>query len=401
MNAFFQLVWQHPLRAEQAAPVAKWPIGILGVLWVTLLSGGIWLSLEAGPRSQFEQPDLPSVTRELDWLESAIVSMADETPAANMDAGWKANRTEVAPATGPTTAIGTLNLMEEPNGVEFAEQEQTIGNLDETEWGALAEISGLQSRLTLQTGQPQIGQPLLVKLELRNSGDKPTEFDPQKYAPFRVLRVDVPRPDLPPPFIGVESQTAGKTDTLQPGETKVLWENIDVSELFLLNEVREYEVFAEGGEWAMQTTWRDSNRLRVTLLPGALPPRQQLIEALLQITPASWKLSVGSVEIYLQHTPSNLKDESVSLIIRFLTEKLPPNFEIGLPIPGQDRSFARAQIEYFGETKLGHAYLIGLHRQTESLWPNYLTELKQAMKAVKPPSTDAPPSTQEVGGDAQ
>jgi hypothetical protein len=89
------------------------------------------------------------------------------------------------------------------------------------------------------------------------------------------------------------------------------------------------------------------------------------------------------------------------LIIRFLTEKLPPNFEIGLPIPGQDRSFARAQIEYFGETKLGHAYLIGLHRQTESLWPNYLTELKQAMKAVKPPSTDAPPSTQEVGGDAQ
>ena len=259
--------------------------------------------------------------------------------------------------------------------------DKTEENPDDTEWGQLAEISGLQSRLTLQTARPQIGQPLLVKLELRNSGDKPTDFDPQKYAPFRVLRVDVPRPDLPPPYIGLTPQTSGQPETLQPGETKVLWENVDVSELFLLNEEREYQIFAEGGEWAMQNIWRDSNRLRVTLHDGTLSPRQELMVALLEIKPADWKLSVGISEIYLQHAPTNLKKDAISATIRFTQEELPEDFEVNLRTPGEDRVFTKATIDYLGETTLGHAYLISLPRHTEALWPNYLDNIVGAMKS--------------------
>jgi beta-lactamase regulating signal transducer with metallopeptidase domain len=388
------------LSTQHSPQTPKWPIGLLGVLWVSLLTGGLWLSVEAAPVSRQAKQPLPITMSDLDVLEDAILTLADETPnasletpIASLETPLAANLAEVAQRTGLTSLNEPLQVQEAPAGDKLAVQEQTVEKLDEAEWGPLAEFSGLQSRLTMQTVQPQVGQPLVVKLELRNSGDQPTAFDPQKYTPFRVLRVDVPRPDLPPPFIGVESQTASETETLQPGETKVLWQNIDVSELFLLNEVREYEVFAEGGEWAMQTTWRDSNRLKVTLLPGDLTPRQKLMQELLKIRPDDWQLSADVHQIYLRHAPPNLKQDAVSLSIRFSGEKLPENLEIGLPMPGKDRAFTKAQIDHFGETKLGHGYLISLPRHTESLWPNYLADITRAMQVIR--DSDPPPSAQD------
>ncbi len=59
---------------------------------------------------------------------------------------------------------------------------------DEAPWGEFAQDSGLRSRLTLMTEAPQVGKPLLFRLEVKNFGDKPTIIDAQNYAPFRVLR---------------------------------------------------------------------------------------------------------------------------------------------------------------------------------------------------------------------
>ncbi len=59
---------------------------------------------------------------------------------------------------------------------------------DANGWGALAQDSGLRSRLTLMTEKPAVGQPLLFRLEVKNFGATPTGVDAQQYAPFRVLR---------------------------------------------------------------------------------------------------------------------------------------------------------------------------------------------------------------------
>jgi len=96
-----------------------------------------------------------------------------------------------------------------------------VGRQDDPEsagWGALAEHSGLRSRLTLQTDQPKLGEPLLFKLEVRNFGDEPWQIDPQEYAPFRVLRVQNEDFTDAAPFIGATPQTEGVAFTLAPGQ---------------------------------------------------------------------------------------------------------------------------------------------------------------------------------------
>ncbi|HMP80736.1 MAG TPA: hypothetical protein PKD54_14875, partial [Pirellulaceae bacterium] len=254
--------------------------------------------------------------------------------------------------------------------------------IDPTDWGRLAEISGLQSRLVLQTQNPQVGQPLLVKLELRNAGTKPAVFDPQDYAPFRVLRVNAARTGAPTSFIGMTPQTSGQKENLDPGEIRLLWDNIDVSELFLLAEEGDYEVYCKGGDWATQPIWRDSNRLRVNLQAGRLPARQELIAALLKVLPEHWTLSAGRDDIYLQHSPTNLKQDITSLSLRFTREKLPDDIEFAWPVPGGDRQFTKATINYFGETGLGHTYLLSLPLHTEALWPGYLEVITRALEEV-------------------
>jgi beta-lactamase regulating signal transducer with metallopeptidase domain len=254
---------------------------------------------------------------------------------------------------------------------------------DETEWGQLAENSGLQSRLTLQTQSPKVGEPLLLKLELRNVGEKPTEFDPQDYTPFRVLRVDLPRPELPPPFIGFRPQTSGQTETLQPGEVRTLWEKVDIATLFLLAEAREYEIFAEGGEWARSTLWRDSNHLPVKLGPGTLGPREQLIANLVKIKPQDWTVNIGHGEIYMQHSSTNLKSDVTSIVVRFQKEKIGDDFQVAWPVPGQEKVFKNAKVDELGETSLGQTYILSLPEPTKAIWPTYIEDITRSLESLR------------------
>lgn len=185
-------------------------------------------------------------------------------------------------------------------------------------WGALAEFSGLRSRLTSQSETTTIGKPLRFRLEVKNFGNRVTGIDPQNYAPYRVLRADFAdeRPGGAP-FIGAKVQTAAAPITLKPGESVVLWEQVDLNDLFLLKDVDTYDVYAEGGEWAMQTTWRDSNRIRVTLAPGKLQVEQQLLAELHPILPDGWRLSRSFGDIVFHYTPSNLKEDSIAMQLLF------------------------------------------------------------------------------------
>ncbi|MBL8855665.1 MAG: carboxypeptidase regulatory-like domain-containing protein, partial [Planctomycetaceae bacterium] len=297
---------------------------------------------------------------------------------------------------------------ESSNGMESSTSESGLQPLqeepmpktepaDEQEWGPLATSSGLQSRLTLQTQSPKVGEPVLLKLELRNAGEKPTKFDPQDYVPFRVLRVDMPRPELPPPFIGSRTQTSGQPETLQPGEVRTLWENVDVAELFLLAEAREYEIFAEGGEWAASTIWQDSNHLQVTLGPGTLGPREQLIANLVKIKPEDWTINIGNGEIYLQYSSTNLKSDMHTIAVRFQEHKIAADFEAGWPVPGQEKVFQSVKVDDLGETTLGHVYVLSLPKSTKEVWPTYVEDITGALKNLRRVAT-APPQPWSAQG---
>lgn len=246
----------------------------------------------------------------------------------------------------------------------------------ETPWGKMAEHSGRQSRLVCQTKAPVVGQPLLFRLELRNAGDKPAEFDPQDYEPFRVLRAHNARGKAAP-FIGMTPQTMATPVTLQPGEVTTLWKDVDVAELFLLGEGR-YDFLAEGGEWAMQPVWRDSNTVTVEIQPGNTSPRQSLISSLLELElrPEDWKVSSGHGAIFISHSPTNLKRDVTTIQLWFTDQPLPADFRLG---EGPERQ----EVSTIAPCELGYLHVAAPSRAKE-LWPEYIRDIRiAAARALK------------------
>lgn len=230
-------------------------------------------------------------------------------------------------------------------------------------WGAIAEFSGLRSRLTLQSETTTIGKPLRFRLEVKNFGNRVTGIDPQNYAPYRVLRADFAdeRPGGAP-FIGTKVQTAAAPVALKPGESVVLWEQVDLNDLFLLKDVDTYDVYAEGGEWAMQTTWRDSNRIRITLAPGKLQIEQQLLAELYPILPNDWRLSRSFGDIFFHFSPSDLREDSIAMQLLFRDMAMVEQLE---------KQFATEStaVLRLGKTLWGEALLVIPNEATEH-WTN-------------------------------
>ncbi len=248
------------------------------------------------------------------------------------------------------------------------------GHPDEIEWGPMAEASGLQSRLTLQTERPAVGQPLLLKLELRNSRLEPTEVDLQNYAPFRVLRAAVTQADGTKewaPFIGMTPQTSGGPQALAPGEVITVWKNVDATTLFLLDQ-EACELFVEGGEWAAAAFTQDSNHLEVLFQPGRLPPNQALIASLskLETRPAEWAVSSGFGAIYLSHSPTNLKRDVTTIQLWFTDKPLPADYKLGEG-PG------RQEVTTIAPCELGHLHVAALPG-AKDLWPEYVRDIRIA-----------------------
>lgn len=253
--------------------------------------------------------------------------------------------------------------------------------VEEEGWGKLAFESGLRSRLTLQTEQPQLGKPLWFKLEVKNFGKKPTTIDPQRYAPFRVLQAEFVGKPGRKPFIGLTPQTSGQTVELGPGESQVLWEKVDLNDFYLLADTEPVEVFAEGGEWAMQAMWQDSNRITIQLPPGELTAKQKLLVELLAVTPAEWKLSIGFGDIAFTHSPTNLKSDVTSIQLVFREAAAAAELE-------KNFSRQKMRVDRLDSTVFGESLTIAPD-EAEQLWPDYQSALRQILDKFREPSAPA------------
>jgi|GEM_PF-4401757 len=240
-------------------------------------------------------------------------------------------------------------------------------------WGDLARSSGIRSKLTLLTAKPEVGQPLLFKLEVKNFGDKPAGVDPQIYATFRVLRAKRVGGE-PAKFIGMTPQTMGVEKPLLPGESLTLWKDIDANDLFLLDAGR-YEFFAEGGQWAAQAFWRDSNTLTVEIGAGLQLPLHRFIAALDKRIPEGWELSAdigaaGGKSIFLNFLPPGLERLETGIQIWFTDKKLADDFEQG---QGDQKQI----VTQLGQSELGFMNVAAMPR-TPDIWPEYLAHVRKA-----------------------
>jgi hypothetical protein len=226
------------------------------------------------------------------------------------------------------------------------------------------------------TEKPTVGQPILLKLEIKNFGKKPTSVDAQIYEPFRVLRV-IQADGKSAKFIGMTPQTSGEDQQLKPGESLTLWESVDANGLFLIN-AGHYKFMAEGGEWATQTLWRDSNTVDVQVADGEQSPLNRLLEKLSEGLPKKWEvasgmgLAEGWKGVFLTHAPTSLKSDATGIQIWFTDKKLADDFELG-------RGDQKQIVTQLGKCKFGFMNVAAQPR-TLDIWPAYLEHIRKAAK---------------------
>jgi beta-lactamase regulating signal transducer with metallopeptidase domain len=252
---------------------------------------------------------------------------------------------------------------------------QANSDQDADGWGGLAAFTQLRSRLTLQTDRPQVGQPLRFRLELKNFGDKKQQVDLQRYTPFRVLRAQAEDFSTAATFIGMTPQTSQEVVTLKPGESRVVWEDVDLNDLFLLDQPGELFVVAKGGNWAAGAVWRDSNRIKIQLQPGRLSPDQQLVAELVHRVPVDgWGVTqVGTAGIFLSHSPTNLKSDATVIQIVF------PNDEVSRQLKEQGKP--NLTIREIDHPLHKNAFVLVPARAKE-IWPEHFESILAAVSNV-------------------
>lgn len=284
----------------------------------------------------------------------------------------QADGTDINTPTSDNNSLSQIARRHRDDGM-VTEQIFVPGNVnqDEPAWGPLAENSGRQTRLLCMTPEPTAGKPLLFTLELRNAGEKPLEYDPQEYEPFRVLRAENTNGKAVH-FIGMTPQTSSSPVTLQPGESTVLWKDVDAAQMFLLTE-GEYKFYQEGAEWALSTIRRNSNSAILKVGPGQLPPQQSLLLGLMELEsrPEDWQVSAGFGAIYISHSPTNLKQDVTTIQLWFTEEPLPDDYRLG---EGPNRQ----EITTVGRCELGFLH-IGATVRAKELWPEHLRDIRSAV----------------------
>jgi hypothetical protein len=238
---------------------------------------------------------------------------------------------------------------------------------DEVQWGE-AKGGPLVSRLTCATKQPTLGQPLRVQLEVKNFSDKPAKYNSQQAKVNSSLTVKGPDgADIP--YIGGSYQTAGGPTTLQPGESKTIYSDLDVAAQYLIEKPGKYTIQSKsrGGIPA-------SNELVVEVQPGQLSEFQRLFASLQKATPKGWRIaSYGGESIVFLNTPTNLKADATSVTLFISKEPTGgPKPMRGQPLPIS-----------LGETSLGQAWLIPQDARALERWADCEKVITDKLKPFK------------------
>jgi hypothetical protein len=153
----------------------------------------------------------------------------------------------------------------------------------DTDWGEA--VGGLQTRLTAEQAQVKAGEPVRLKLELRNVGAEVRRVDAQQVAVNDPLIVRGPKGEEIP-FVAGQVSTLGETRSIKPGETVVLFDGLDAAGQYPLTapgvhtfQFRGRKAIAFLGEG--ETSIPPSNTIRVELTgePPATAPAKRTSSA--------------------------------------------------------------------------------------------------------------------------
>jgi len=234
------------------------------------------------------------------------------------------------------------------------------------------ELNGLRTRMILLTGQPAVGRPFKVRIELQNAGTVERKYPFQRANPDYLLEVVDPD-GKPAEFINGGSGIPVQTLPIKPGETVVLFEEVDVASMFLLAKAGRYKMTLRGparfdvdkARPEQGHPYPTSNTLEATLADGHLSEIQATFLRIRAVAPKDSNLSTRGNSIS-SITKSVTRRGGVHLF--FSAELKADDLKLGGSVP----------YEYLGETALGHAYLAVLPGTTTE-WPDCVDQIRKQL----------------------
>ena len=162
----------------------------------------------------------------------------------------------------------------------------------------------MRTRLIVAPTKLSLGWPFRATCEVKNVGSVARTINPQGADYHRGLEVIGPDGKLCE-FLHGPVSTFSEDIEIKPGESRKLFENIEISSLFLTPSAGEYTLRLNGGNKAKVGEIDDGrapvpppSEVKVTLTEGKLPPIQTLFLKLRPLAPKDWSVHLRGLAIH-------------------------------------------------------------------------------------------------------
>ena len=279
-----------------------------------------------------------------------------------------------------------------------AEHENGLLSKQSEEWGPAN--GDLRTRLLPSQKDFVLGQPAKFRLEMKNFGNRRRTYDPQRVAANNSITIDGPD-GKPVRYVAGGVQTGGSPKSISPGETVILFDDLDLLTQYLIVKPGRYTLQFRGTNviWRSESEIPPSNKLAIEMRPGTLPAAVQVPARLIEILPEHWGLSLNGgvsevndgkisppgwesgratyISLATNPVKSNLKRDVLRVQIWVAEQRLSP---IGSVQAGRQTNGGEAAI-YLGKGIDGHVYWT-VSVRAEKDWPDIQAKVMNALQIV-------------------
>lgn len=236
----------------------------------------------------------------------------------------------------------------------------------------------LRAHLEAIDTSPVIGGPIRFRLTLTNIGKEPVAYAWASMEATDSMIVSGPDGKRVP-YIQGPCQLMGLHNSLAPGQSAMLFDNLDVVERYLIVQPGTYTFHAKGGN-----AIPDSNKIEMYVAEGPLSPSHAVLARVIGILPGpDWQAILGHPDkaetnkeqaiVYLWGAFCKKADGPAEIQVRVFSGPVDPNTL-------KQRFGADHVIEHLGPTEWGDVYLVANVRGKE-IWPDFRKDIAEALRS--------------------
>jgi hypothetical protein len=253
------------------------------------------------------------------------------------------------------------------------------------EWGQ--EAQGVKTRLTALEKAHAAGKPMRFRLEMLNVSKKVVQYDAQQVDVNDSMLVIGPDGKVVP-YIASGCQTTGGGQPLKPGESVVLFKELDVADQYLMSKPGRYKVQYRKGDKAFgEVDFPASNVIEIDITKGKPKPSDAILEKMIPIVPGKdWEAKKSySGEVAPEGRETTTGHHLYFIRLRALKADLRfVNVWITDKPVAEKAKERKTKSTFAGTSQWGNVY-IGASPQMEQIWKDYLSQIKAALQ-IKPAS---------------